>query len=75
MANLTTNSHAIATGLRGFPSSTMRVFVTRISGDYVWVRTADLLDAGTPLTLDISQVEPEAPVMVERHADALVWLA
>jgi hypothetical protein len=75
MAHLTENTHADATNLRGFASSTLRVFVTRIEGDYVWVRTADLLDAGTPLTLDASQVAPEQPVTVERHASGLVVFA
>ena len=63
MTALTLNTHAVAHNLRGFGlSTTLRVFVTRIdvaSGN-VWVRTADLCDAGTPLVLDISQVEPEA---------------
>ena len=62
MTAITVNTHALAHNLRGFgPSSTLRVFVTRIdeaSGN-VWVRTADLCDAGTPLVLDINQVEPE----------------
>jgi hypothetical protein len=75
MANLTPNTHAIAHNLRGFRSSTLRVFVTRVEGAYVWVRTADLIDAGTPLVLDAAQVEPEQPVTVERHADGLVWFA
>ena len=82
--NLTVNTHAFAHRLIGFPSTTLRVFVTRIdeaSGN-VWVRTADLLDAGTPLTLDISQVESEEEAAwaaeVEagwRHRDGLVSLA
>lgn len=58
-ASLPIGSLALASGLRGFPSSILRVRVERIEGSNVWVRTADLLDAGTPLVLDASQVEPE----------------
>jgi hypothetical protein len=79
MFPLTVNTHALAHGLRGFASTTLRVMVTRIdeaSGN-VWVRTADLLDAGTPLVLDIKQVESEeeaawAADEALRHADGLV---
>lgn len=68
-------TYALAHGLRGFGSNntTLRVRVERAEGNYVWVRTADLRDAGTPLTLDASQVEyldeldelDGAPVAVE----------
>ena len=64
--------YALASGLVGFRSSTLRVRVTREEGPYVWVVTADLMDAGTPLTLDAAQVVREAPVVVERHRDGLV---
>ena len=37
--------YAIATGLRGFRSDSLRVRITRQEPDYVWVITADLLDA------------------------------
>jgi len=52
--------YAIATGLIGFSSDSLRVRIERrdaLSG-CVWVRTADLLDAGTPLVLDAAQVAP-----------------
>ena len=53
------NTYALATGLRGFGpnNTTLRVRVERAEGAYVWVRTADLRDAGTALVLDASQVE------------------
>lgn len=81
MFPLTVNTHALAHNLIGFPCSTLRVMITRIdeaSGN-VWVRTADLLDAGTPLVLDIKQVESEeeaawAADEALRHVDGLVWL-
>lgn len=49
--------YAIASGLRGFRSSTLRVHVLRVEGAYAWVRTADIQDAGTALVLDVSQIE------------------
>lgn len=58
-ASFSIGSLALASGLRGFPSSILRVRVERVEGRTAWVRTADLLDAGTPLVLDISQVESE----------------
>jgi hypothetical protein len=66
--------YGIAHNLRGFEYPSLRVRVERIDGDNIWVRTADLSDAGTPLTLDISQVEMftshDAPIW--RHKDGLV---
>ena len=50
--------YALASGLVGFPSSSLRVRVVRTDARYVWVVTADLLDAGTPLTLNAGQVAP-----------------
>jgi hypothetical protein len=40
----------------------------------VWVRTADLIDAGTPLVLDPKQIEPETAEEVYgvRHETGLV---
>ena len=69
--------HALATGLRGFQSSTLRVRVTRTEGDYVWVVTADLQDVGTPLVLDASQIQPIESdfVPVTMHRDGLVAFA
>lgn len=74
--------YALASGLRGFgsvergPVTELRVLVTRVEGEYVWVRTADLFDAGTPLVLSPSQITPfsdyEAVEMV-RHQDGLVY--
>jgi hypothetical protein len=49
--------YGLAHGLIGFRSSTLRVRIERRESGYVWVRTADLLDAGTPLVLNSSQVE------------------
>ena len=51
--------YALATNLRGFASTQLRVKVTELSDRYAWVVTADLLDAGTPLTLDRAQVAVE----------------
>ncbi|MEA2107893.1 MAG: hypothetical protein U9P07_00520 [Pseudomonadota bacterium] len=51
--------YAVAFGLKGFRSSSLRIRVERDLGDVVIARTADLLDAGTPLALDRSQVRPE----------------
>ena len=63
---------AVARNLRGFRSTTLRVKVTRSEGNYRWVVTADLLDAGTALVLDASQVEAEEPEMVQIHKNGLV---
>lgn len=69
-------AYAVAYSLRGFRRTWLRVEVTRVEGDNVWCRTADLLDSGTPLVLSFSQVEWEwdwndEPV---RHKDGLVLL-
>lgn len=71
MANKT---YALAHNLIGFKSSTLRVIVTREERGNVWVTTADLLDAGTQLVLDASQVEPDPSEFVEviSHKDGLV---
>lgn len=45
-----------ATNLVGFRSTTLRVRVTERRAGYVWVVTADLLDAGTKLVLADAQV-------------------
>jgi hypothetical protein len=50
--------YAIASGMIGFDRSSLRVLVTRIDGQHVWIRTADLSDAGTPLVLDVHQIQP-----------------
>lgn len=68
-------TYAIASGLVGFRSSSLRVRVERTQGDYAWVRTADLLDAGTPLVLNASQLEPQSSGEVVRHKSGLVALA
>jgi hypothetical protein len=49
-----------ATSLIGFRSATLRVRVTERRDGYVWCRTADLLDAGTPLVLRDEQITEEA---------------
>jgi len=68
--------YAVASGLVGFRSTSLRVIVTRRSGAYVWVVTADLLDAGTPLVLSPNQVVMEADQAGYsapwRHRDGLV---
>ena len=65
---------ALASGLVGFPSTTLRVRVTRTEGNYAWVVTADLLDAGTKLVLDASQVSPETASEAVRHGCGLVTM-
>lgn len=66
-------TYAIASGLVGFRSSTFRVRVTEQRNGVAWVMTADLLDAGTRLVLDASQVSPEPHSMpVFRHRHGLV---
>lgn len=57
MAHSLPTAYALATGLRGFRSDTLRVRVTEARDGLVWVVTADLLDAGTFLVLNASQVE------------------
>ena len=76
MSDLRPNTYAVANGLRGFRSSSLRVLVTRVELPNVWIRTADLLDAGTPLVLDASQVTPEAaPDSGLQHKTGLVVFA
>jgi hypothetical protein len=68
--------YAVAHRLIGFRSSSLRVrIVEQLSNGDFNVVTADLLDAGTPLTLSASQVEGEALVTVTRHRDGLVAFA
>lgn len=50
--------YALASRLVGFPSDRLRVRVSEVRDGCAWIRTADLLDAGTPLVLDVSQIEP-----------------
>lgn len=54
-----TPKYGVARNLIGFRSTTLRVRIEREEFGMVWVRTADLLDAGTTLVLDAKQVEPE----------------
>lgn len=68
-------TYAIAHNLIGFRSSSLRVKVTRQEPGYVWVITADLLDAGTKMVLDPSQVEAEQPVTYPIHQTGLVAFA
>lgn len=49
--------YALAHNLKGFASSTLRVIVNEQRDGLAWIRTADLLDAGTPLTIDEAQIE------------------
>ena len=67
--------YAVASGLKGFRSSSLRIRVERDLGDVVIVRTADLLDAGTPLALDRSQVRPETAENITMHREGLVAFA
>ena len=72
MANLT-GSYVLAHNLVGFSNTTLRCMVTDHRLGYVWVRTADLLDSCTPLTLSETQVEPlEETVSLVSHRDGLV---
>lgn len=65
--------YAIASGLIGFQASELRVRVTEIRGDYAWVITADILDAGTRLILNPGQLrEIEDPAPSLRHCNGLV---
>lgn len=68
-----TNTYAIASGLRGFGTSELRVRVREIRDGVAFVVTADLRDAGTPLVLDPDQVraEPQTTTVVS-HRDGLV---
>lgn len=71
MANKT---YALANNLIGFKSSTLRVIVTREELGNVWVTTADLLDAGTQLVIDASQIEaiPSEMVDVMSHKNGMI---
>lgn len=53
---MTTKSYALASGLRGFRSTTLRVQVLETRDGCAWVVTADLTDVGTRLVLDPSQL-------------------
>lgn len=50
------SEYAIASGLVGFRSSSLRVRVTRREYGLVWCLTADIQDAGTQLILNEHQV-------------------
>mgnify|MGYP003327006632 CR=1 FL=1 len=52
---LNVGSHYFA-NLVGFPSSAIRVRITRVQGGLVWVDTADILDVATPLVIDASRI-------------------
>lgn len=70
-------AYAVAYGVKGFGRiSHIRVNVTRVEGDCVWCRTADIRDAGTPLVLSLSQIEWEVEWKDEDfvHKDGLVTL-
>lgn len=68
--------YGIANNLVGFVHSSLRVRIERRDGDNVWVRTADLLDSGTPLVLSAHQVVSEAPAQeAVRHKSGLVTFA
>lgn len=68
--------YANAYGLVGFRSSSLRVRVVEQRDGYVWCVTASLLDAGTPLTLNASQIEMEWEWEDDAviHVDGLVSL-
>lgn len=53
--------YALASNLIGFKRDTLRVKVVRSEGNYRWIVTADLSDAGTHLVLDSSQVGAPLP--------------
>ena len=72
----TSNTYALATGLKGFgPHTTLRVRVLETRDGVAFVVTADLLDVGTRLALNPGQLQPEseAPAGV-RHSSGLVVL-
>jgi hypothetical protein len=76
MSQLTVGSYALATDLKGFPVSTLRVRVERIEAaiGLVMVRTASLVDAGTLLVLEASQVTPILiHEIVPVHPEALAF--
>ena len=68
--------YGIASNLKGFGDRTwLRVRIEREEYGLVWVRTADLADAGTPLVLKAEQVEVETEYeTVLRHKDGLIAL-
>lgn len=68
--------YALASNLIGFRSSTLRVRVIEQRDGYAWVRTADLQDAGTPLTLRAEQITPlDEGASALRYRDGLVTFA
>lgn len=74
---MTDATFALATSLIGFRTSTLRVRVIDRRDGCVWVITADLIDVGTRLVLDPSQVEELPDYVTEvtyRHKDGLVWI-
>jgi len=72
---MSTSSYGFASGLVGFRCSTLRVRLLDRRDGLVWVRTADLLDAGTALVLNEDQFKAEEPVSAGlRHKDGLVVL-
>lgn len=77
----TETEYRLAVRLRGFRSTTLRVRIVERHHDgmgrpiQITVCTADLLDAGTFLTLDPAQLEPEAAETVVSHRSGLVVLA
>lgn len=77
-ATFTPGTYAIAHNLIGFRSTTLRVKIERIANESnINVRTADLLDAGTPLTLDPvrHQLENEVAETYEMAKGGLVIFA
>lgn len=68
------DSYALASGLRGFSSSSLRVRIVKVLPDEtVAVRTADLRDAGTLLCLDPAQLTPEVEMSAGvQHRDGFV---
>lgn len=48
---------ALAHGLRGFASDSLRVLVTEVRDGHAWVVTASLIDVGTKLTIREDQIE------------------
>jgi hypothetical protein len=71
----TTPATALAHNLRGFRATTLRVIVEEARDGHVWVRTADLLDAGTALVLNAAQVTPiDEPAPAVRHTNGLITL-
>jgi hypothetical protein len=70
---MNTKTYAIASGLRGFRTSELRVRVREIRDGVAFVVTADLADSGTMLVLDPAQlrVEPQTTTVVS-HRTGLV---